>query len=73
MCQGHFEPVFLSACQTALTCLPRTENEQRLSGCHLSSESPSGMIGVTAQASNISLYSTWPDSFQPNTKQHFPA
>ncbi len=72
MRQGQFEPVLLSDCQTAPTCLPVTENAQRLSGCHLSSESPSELIRVTAQASNFSLRSTWPESFQPrpNTKQH---
>lgn len=63
MCQGRFEPVLLSARQTALTCLPRTENERRLSGCHLSSESPSELIRVTARASNFRLCSTWTESF----------
>lgn len=58
MCQGHFEPALLTACQTALTCLPLTENEQRLSG----------LIKVTAQASNFKLCSTWPKLFQPRPK-----
>lgn len=55
--QGRFEPV-LSARQAALTCLPLTENQQRLSGCHMSSESPSEMIRVASQASSFSLCST---------------
>lgn len=71
MCQRHYEPVPLDACQAALTCRPLIENEQRLSGCHLSSESSSGMIRVTAQASNFSLCSTWPDSNQADKKQYF--
>ena len=33
MCQKQCEPVLLSACQTVLTCLPLTENDQRLIGC----------------------------------------
>lgn len=57
--QERFEPVL-----SALTCLPLTENQQRLSGCHMSSESPSEMIRVASQASSFSLRSTWPHSFQ---------